>query len=165
MNSLVCAASLEASIRQELENMGGHLPPTLQPFIEAIHKFQAGFELLLDRAQGVDVNKGKFPPVSARELLGEDDAWQHLTKSFSSAQDKSLTNLTALWMIYTLIEKSTQFYQQASKNSAHPAERLFFGSLAEIKGMLRRRIDSLTRIMYNELWGEVGFAPFILGKD
>lgn len=165
MNVLLCAATMEASIRQEIEAVIRQAPGELQPFWEAIGKFQVEFELLLDRAQYINVDSGRYPMVDSAALLGSDDAWQKIRQNFAIVSDKNISSLTALWMTYALVEKSGQFYQQAAANSAHPSTRLFFGSLAETKNMLRRRIDGLMRVLYNEIWAEIGFAPFLLGKD
>ena len=64
-----------------------------------------------------------------------------------------------------MLDKNTQFYQQASKHSMQPQVRLFFGSVAELKLMLRRRIDGVERVVANQVWKSVGFAPGLLGKD
>ncbi|MDR3591895.1 MAG: hypothetical protein P4N41_19750 [Negativicutes bacterium] len=165
MNVLLCAATLEASIRQEMEAVIQQAPDELQPFLAAVGKFQAGFELLLDRAQYTDVDAGRYPGVDSAALLGGDEVWQKILRDFSAATEKNLFSLTALWMTQALVEKSGQFYQQAAANSAHPATRLFFASLAETKHMLRRRVDGLMRVIYNSVWAEIGFAPFLLGKD
>jgi len=165
MNVLLCAATLEASIRQEIEAVIQTAPGELQPFWSAIGKFHVEFELLLDRAQYTDVDSSRYPGVDSVALLGSDDAWQKLLRDFAAVPDKTISSLTALWMTHTLVEKSGQFYQQAAANSPHPTTRLFFSSLAETKNMLRRRVDGLMRVLYNEIWAEIGFAPFLLGKD
>jgi hypothetical protein len=165
MNVLLCAATLEASIRQEIEAVTQQAPGELQPFWEVIGKFQVGFELLVDRAQYTDVDTGRYPGVDSAALLGSDETWQKIQRDFAAVPEKTISSLTALWMIQALVEKSGQFYQQAAANSAHPSARLFFSSLAETKNMLRRRVDGLMRVVYNEIWAEIGFAPFTLGKN
>lgn len=159
------AASLEASLRKELENVSKQASPELQPFLDMVNKFQVEFELLLDRAQYTNVDTAKYPAVEATGLLGNDATWQKIVQDFGQEKDKSVEDITVLWMLQILMEKSGQFYLQAAANSAHPAARLFFSSMAEAKGMLRRRFDGMLRVLYNETWANLGFAPFILGKD
>jgi hypothetical protein len=74
-------------------------------------------------------------------------------------------DLVALWAIYAALDKSAQFYRQAVLNTPYPLPRLFWGSLAEIKTMMRRRVDGLLRVMYNGIWEQIGFAPFALGRE
>ena len=165
MNVMHCAAMLEASIRQEIEATTGQAPGELQPFLAAVGKFQGEFELLLDRAQYTDIDTGRYPEVEAMTLLGNDGDWQEVLQQIGPLGEKALAALTTIWMIQALVEKSGQFYQQAALNSAHPSTRLFFRSLTEIKGMLRRRVDGLLRVLYNQVWSDIGFAPVLLGKD
>lgn len=165
MTVLQYAATLEASIRQEIELIIRQAPNELQPFLTAVGKFQVEFELLIDRAQYTNVDKSRYPEVDPAVLLGSDDNWQKITRDFAAVTGNSAPNLATLWMAQALMAKSGQLYQQAAANSAHPATRLFFSSLAETKNMLVRRIDGLTRVVYNEVWAELGFAPFLLGKD
>lgn len=165
MEQLGFAAAMEASIRQEIEHFTKQAPSELNALLGIVGKFQVEFELLLDRAQCTDINTGRYPAVDATLLLGSDDDWQVVVQKFAAAQDKTAANLTLLWMIHSLVEKSGQFYQQAGLNSAHPSTRLFMSSLTETKNMLRRRIDGVLRVMYNEIWSDIGFAPVQLGKD
>ena len=163
MQVLRFAASLEAQIRQEVEVVMAQSPAGLQTLVTAVGHFQAEIELLLDRAQGTDVDTGRYPEVNAAALLGPDSVWQEAAAGV--ARESTVGALASLWFLHTLTERSGQFYQQAALNSAHPSTRLFFASLAEVKAMLRRRLDGVLRALYNEAWAEVGFAPFLLGKD
>jgi hypothetical protein len=159
------AAAMEASIRQESERLADHAPDGMESILTAVAAFQAEFELLIDRAQYTKVDTGSYPEVKPAALLGADSAWQGAAGGLKAAATDNIAVLTILWQLYSLVEKSGQFYQQAALNSAHPSTRLYLSSLAEVKGMLRRRLDSLLRVVYNEVWAAVGFAPFILGKD
>lgn len=165
MKTFQFAASLEAQIRQDVEVIVAQAPAGLKAVAAAVGKFQAEFELLLDRAQYVDVDTGRYPEVDAAILLGPDGVWQEAAAELAAAEETTVPGLAALWFLHTLTVKSGQYYQQAALNSAHPATRLFLGSLAEVKTMLRRRLDGLLRQLYNAAWAEVGFAPFVLGKD
>ncbi len=159
------AAILEAQIRQEVEVVMAQSPPELQAVVGAVGTFQAGIELLVDRAQYVDVDSGSYPDVNAAALLGPDSVWQEAAARLGTSGESTVVGLASLWFLIVLTEKSGQYYQQAALNSAHPATRLFFSSLAEVKSMLRRRLDGLLRQLYNAAWTQVGFAPFVLGKD
>ncbi|HMM20496.1 MAG TPA: hypothetical protein PKA10_07130 [Selenomonadales bacterium] len=165
MREFQFAAAMEASIRQELERFMESAPQELQAALTMIGRFQAEFELLLDRAQLTNVDAGSYPEVNGEFLLGADSSWQQLAGDFGVVRDKTAANLTVLWAVHALMEKSGQFYQQAALNSAHPATRLLMASLGEVKSMARRRVDGLLRVIYNEVWADVGFAPSKLGKD
>ena len=164
MNGFNFAAAMEGTIRQELELISKRSSSQLQPFWEMVSKFQAEFELLLDKAQYTNIDTHSYPVVDASILLGADNVWQEIVYNFGQAE-KNNTDMAVLWMMQAATEKSGQFYIQAAANSAHPSTRIFFSSLAEAKNMLRRRFDKMLRILYNENWGNLGFAPFILGKD
>jgi len=165
MRDFQFAAAMEASIRQEIERLMDFSPQELQPAMAMLGKFQAEFELILDRVQLTNVDVGSYPTIHAENLLGPDSAWQQIAEHFGAAQDKTAANLAVLWAVYALMEKSGQFYQQAALNSPHPSTRLLLASLGEVKSMARRRVDALLRVMYNEVWADVGFAPSKLGKD
>lgn len=159
------AAAMEASIRQEAERITDQVPAGLEPVLAAVAAFQAEFELLIDRAQYTDVDTGRYPEVGTTTLLGTEKVWLGAAARLKEAGANNAAVLATLWLLYSLVDKSGQFYQQAALNSAHPATRLYLSSLAEVKAMLRRRLDSLLRMVYNEVWADVGFAPFLLGKD
>jgi hypothetical protein len=165
MDPINFAATLEASIRQDFEQIIPRAPEELSPLLNLLTNIQTQFELILDRAQGTRTDIPKYPAVDAMSLLGSDEVWRKTTSDFANATNKSTTDLVILWTMLELTEKSGQFYQQAVMNSAHPATRLFLSSLVEVKAILRRRIDAVLRVMYNEIWTSLGFAPFILGKD
>lgn len=159
------AAAMEASIRQETERIADQAPAGMEPVLSAVAAFQAEFELLIDRAQYTNVDTGSYPEINPATLLGADGGWQAAGGPLKTAAGENIAVLTTLWQLSSLVEKSGQFYQQAALNSAHPSSRLYLSSLAEVKVMLRRRLDSLQRVVYNEVWAAVGFAPFVLGKD
>ncbi|MBP2650059.1 MAG: hypothetical protein H6Q74_884 [Firmicutes bacterium] len=165
MKELRFAVALEASIRKELEDINRQALPELCPVVQIVSKFQAEFELLLDRACSTDVDLGKYPEIDAALLLGSDQDWQQAVKNFSDTNNKALANLTLLWRVLALIENSQQYYQQAALNSPYPLTKLFLSSLTQTKLILRRRLDGVLRAMYNEVWSSVGFAPFVFGKD
>lgn len=164
MRVLEFAAAMEASIRQEIEQLTAAAPPELQPVADAVAACQAEFELLIDKIRTVD-DRESYPAIEAQTLLGDEEKWRKVTAGFAACKNKTTGNLVSLWCMYGLVDRACQFYRQAAANSAHPSARLFFSSLAEVKGMLRRRIDAPLRVMHNEVWERVGFAPSIAGKD
>ena len=134
------------------------------PIISLILKSQKEFLELISTAKAINVDKAAYPPVDESSLLGKDSDWQQLTvqKEITNA---NLQMLITLWQIATEIDKTAQFYQQAAANSAHPQTRIFFNSLSHVKRILLRRINGAIQSYCNYYWGELGFAPFVLGKD
>ncbi|WP_371370948.1 hypothetical protein [Sporomusa aerivorans] len=158
------ALELETIIAGQLAKLIETTPAETAPVLTLLHQSQTEFTKLLTRAQTVDVDSAVYPPVTEAQLLGLDTSWQQINQKLK-AGDLSLDGLTAYWSLYTAVDKTAQFYQQAAANSAHPQTQLFFSSLSHVKKILRRRFDGIIHIYYNHLWGELGFAPFILGKD
>jgi len=160
MTPIQFAAALEASIRQEFESMIERAPQELGPLFIKLSKVQTEFELLLDRAQGINPELPQYPDVDQQELIGSDEEWRILTRDFADAPNKSIICLILLLAAVEFLDKSEQFYRQAAVNSAHPTTKFFISSMAEVKAILRRRVDGVLRVMYNQAWGELGFAPF-----
>jgi hypothetical protein len=158
------ALELETAINKKIDPLLE--TAELFPVITLINSFQQGFFKLLIIAKSIDVDTAKYPVVEASELLGSDTAWQQLAlQPTPSEVVENMDTLTTLWSICSLIDRSTQYYQQAAANNAHPATRLFFHSLAESKKIIRGRLAGIIHLMYNQYWGQLGFAPFMLGKD
>lgn len=158
------ALTLESAINTQIETITGTAAGAM-PVITLINNFQNNFFKLLTIASSIDVDTAKYPPVETAELFGSDTAWQQLAHQTNpAAVELDMNILAQLWSIFTLIDRSTQFYQQAAANSAHPATRLFFHSLAEAKKIIRGRVAGIIQMLHNHHWGQLGFAPFILGK-
>lgn len=155
------AIELETAINSQLTGMSA---PTTEPVVSLLRTCQINFLALLSAASTINIDSDPYPPVTESQLLGSDTAWRQLTLQIDTA-NANLQVLTTLWSIYIIIDKTTQFYQQAAANSAQPQTRLFFSSLTHVKKILRRRLDGIIQIYYNHYWGEIGFAPFALGKD
>jgi len=158
------AVALEATIQEEIDNTARLAPKELQPFLVFLARYQVEFQLLLTQAIQADAPHC-YPSVELDALLGTDEAWQEIVQSYGKVLNKTRANLTILWMIMALVERSEQFYQQAGLNADYPSTRLFLRSLAETKAMLRRRIDGLLRVVSNEAWAELGFSLSAMGKD
>ncbi len=158
------ALELETLISNQLVKLAETGAAETLAVIELIRISQAEFTQVLTTAETIDVDSMAYPGVSENQLLGSDTAWQQASRTVAAA-GISFAGLGVYWSLYTVIDKAAQFYQQAAVNSAHPQARLFFSSLSQVKKMLRRRLDGIIHIYYNHFWGELGFAPFMLGKD
>jgi len=158
------AIDLEASIRKEFEYMHDSALVELAPLLNFMIILQTRLENLLHKARNVDPDSSNYPEFDESELLGSEQEWRTVTKNLAPTS-KGEQHLIHLWMIYAVVEKSSQYYQQATANSAYPATKLFCSSLFQIKTRQRRHIGGVIRGIYNDIWSKVGFAPFILGKD
>ncbi|CQR74541.1 hypothetical protein SOV_26470 [Sporomusa ovata DSM 2662] len=156
------AIELETAINSQLTKLAA--PDDIIPVITLIHNCQMNFLELLSAASTVNIDIAPYPLVTEDQLLGSDASWQQLTLH-TNATNVSLQVFTTLWPIYMATGKTVQFYQQAAVNSAQPQTRLFFSSLSHVKKILCRRLDGIIQIYNNHYWGELGFAPFVLGKD
>lgn len=97
-------------------------------------------------------------------LIISNNLWEQATSNIADNKT-NVKNLTTIWMLISLIDKSAQLYQQAAINSAYPDTKLFYNFVAEFKVSLRKKLDSIMRVLYNDVWAQVGFAPFKLGRD
>ncbi len=161
------ALMLENSIEEELAQIMQHVPqeqPAYKSVLILVLKLQGLFKLDVEKARDVDAANQTYPLIDRDTLVGSDHEWEQIVDAFSTLSLSSV-NLPTIWMMYGLIEKSAQFYQQAANNSAYPSTRLFFNSLFQVRSTVRRRIGGILRILYNITWEEIGFAPFQLGKD
>lgn len=156
------AIELETAIISQLDKVT--VTEEVVTIISLIHTCEKNFLELLAAANTINVDMAQYPPVDESNLLGKDLVWQQLTLQ-QEVTNASLQSLLILWQISIEIDKTAQFYQQAATNSAHPQTRLFFNSLSHVKKILHRRINGIIQIYCNYYWGELGFAPFMLGKD
>lgn len=158
------ALRLENACIVTLEDEADHAPNMLKSLIELAIGCQKNFYSLIGQASRINANTEKYPIVDPLSLVSSEADWRNAFDGFTEQPHDLALAIVHLWTIYELFEKSGQFYQQAALNSPYPAERLFYSSLAEAKKMLKRRLDSAIRVISNEIWGEIGFAPFAL-KD
>lgn len=164
METLTFAAAMEKSIGDNIEKLGHGCSLGLQPVLHLLVAFHREFEMVLVRAKSAPDGQS-LPELDTTQLLGPDETWRSLSAAFSADTVPDAMDYTVLWSIHAMLDKSTQFYQQASRQSVQPHVRLFFGSIAELKGMLRRRMDGIERIAANQVWKAVGFPPGLLGKE
>lgn len=138
--------------------------PAYRNVLILLLKLQALFKLDVKKALDVNAANETYSQIDLDALVGSDNEWEQVSQAFATSSPSSV-NLTTIWMIYALIERSGQFYQQAANNSAYPSTKLFLSSLFQVRNIIRRRIGSILRVLYNNVWEEIGFAPFLLGKD
>lgn len=156
------AIKMEEELIGQIENLDKNYNLGLGELFGLLLKFEREFLDLLKAADRTDIDLGSYPQVDAGKFFGEDNTLIQTIKMKSLEPQQTIC---ALWMLYALIEKSAQYYAQASLNNSHPVAKLFMRSLSEAKGILRGRLAACVRITYNDIWEEVGFAPFVLGKD
>jgi hypothetical protein len=159
---LLFAADLERNTLAELNRILENVPSIICPALTMLIAAEEGWNELFNL---IENNQQQYPALNTESLAGSDKEWLKVIASLKEAQFQNTDSLTIFWMLYAIAERTTQYYQQAAANSAYPDERQFFISLAKCKLLLKKRIDSIMRIMYNHAWAEVGFAPFLLGKD
>lgn len=156
---------IEIAIRQELERQAVQEIPEITPIIKLMIAFQTRFEELLKAVITSRTNKEKLPPIDMLSIIGSEKDWYQAEMTLLATPHNLPAIVVTLWTICELTEKSGEFYLQISRNTAQPSERLFYNSLAEIKKILKRRLNGILHSIYNEVWGDIGFAPFILKKD
>ncbi|WP_371369195.1 hypothetical protein SRRS_24710 [Sporomusa rhizae] len=162
MNPIQFALEIETAISSEIASLADIVTENL-PFITLLEQFQDGFLQLLFAAEATNIDIAHYPNVDETKLLGLDTAWQEAINP--SKINTNIKVLTKLWAVYTAIDKSVQFYHQAALNNAHPQTRIFFSSLSHVKKILQRRVNGIIQVYDNHYWGELGFAPFMLGKN
>jgi hypothetical protein len=159
---LLFAADLErntlAELKRILENAPSIICPVLDMLIAAEEGWNDVFKLL-------ENNERQYPIIEAKVLTGLDNEWTKVIATLKEVQFENADILLLLWMLHAAVERTMHYYQQAAANSAYPAQRQFFTSLVQCKLLMKKRLDSIMRIMYNHAWAEIGFAPFVLGKD
>ncbi|MPM48924.1 hypothetical protein SDC9_95651 [bioreactor metagenome] len=166
MNACRYAFIMENSIRQEVILRMQNDTMQLKPILEMVSTCQ---ETLINILQQVisKVDLSTYPELNALQVLF-DTNWTENFK-FEICKGETTEQLMDLYMnlsaLSSITERSLQFYRQAANNSAYEYEKIFFNSLAEQKKVIKRRIDSALRVVYNSLWSQVGFAPFIFGKE
>lgn len=163
MESIKIARELETALQRQLDLFSGVSSPYLQPVLRYLLDIQLEFADNLSAAESINVDLAEYPPFGNR-LCDISIEWKQFV------EDKLLLptetgDIVVLWSVHTALDRMEQFYRQAALNSAHPLTRTYFTSFAEAKMLLRRRTDALIRVLYNDMWGKVGFAPFTLRKD
>ena len=157
------ALSMETAIKEELEvQLNNSQVPELRPLVELLIKGQISILQVLSQASN---DTFAYNPIEISEkILGNDNVWKEAA-TIKNNTSSSSSCLVQLWILSSLLDKSSQYYRQTALNSAYQQSKLFFNSIAEVKVIQKRRIDSVLRSIYNIIWGDVGFAPFSLGRS
>ncbi|HWR39858.1 MAG TPA: hypothetical protein VN611_10185 [Patescibacteria group bacterium] len=155
---------MEISVTAHLLEIQKNAPQELQPFFSLLLQAQRELNQLLTQALAVDISLAQYPEPNLTAIIADDNAWKTAGETLPPAE-RLCDALARVWSVEALLDKTAQFYRQSSQNHAHPTERLFFSSLAEIKQLLRRRASSLNQSLGNQVWSEVGFSPFILARE
>ncbi|MHC1746328.1 MAG: hypothetical protein AB9895_04305 [Negativicutes bacterium] len=163
MEPMKIACELETALQRQLDLFSGASSPYLTPVLHYLIDIQVEVAESLSAAEYVNVDLAEYPPPGDR-LRNTGADWKKLVEDKLPLPAET-GDIVILWSIYTAIDRMEQFYRQAALNSVHPLTRAYFTSLAEGKMFLRRRTDGLIRVLYNDIWGKVGFAPFALRKD
>lgn len=162
MTAYEFALSLENGLHNEIEDLLEKHSITTNTLLKIIYENQKNVIDLINAASRLQIDIAVFPSLDA-SLLNDATSWNAITDEYKSSF--IIEELFIYWKINALIEKNAQFYQQAALNSPYPSEKIFFSSLAEIKYILKRRIQGVLQIMYNHIWGEIGFNPILFGKE
>lgn len=154
------ALSIEISIRKQLECMlKSDVNSEIADILHYLIKLNSELELILADAKKINPNTSSYPNVDISPLLGSDEDWQRYYKLVEKV-GTNYNSLIILWALEAMIEKSAQFYQQASQNSAYSSNKIFLSSIYQVKTMKRRKINALSRIVNNNIWSVIGFSPF-----
>lgn len=164
MKTLDFALVMEASIAEKMRVLHVDCSTDSTELLNRLLQSQLSFVQLIEQAKGSDISVPELT-MDVAGLIGSDAEWAAITARFQPGDSPVLADAAALWSVHAMLDKASQFYLQASKQVEPPQLRLFFGNLAEIKLMLRRRVGAVERILANQAWKEIGFAPGLLGKE
>lgn len=162
MEALNYAIEMEKQNRDLLRLFEGSAHQELVCLISILTKHQDAIIEILANAAG---SASKPLAVGNAASLFDDTLWRQSVARISENPKSLVSQAGVFWMIYALYDKSFQYYQQASQNSPMPTDKYFLTSLAEIRRVTKLRIDTVIRVLSNEVWGQIGFAPFVLGKE
>lgn len=156
---------MEESLGKVLQIIRECSSPALESFIDKLIESNDQFKKLLDLSQAELHKCERLPEIEPELVMGPESNWQQLTQAFNPSELPNSDDLVILWSVYAVIDRAEQYYRQAAQFSMQQQERLFFSSLAELKGKLRRKIDFVQRIISNQVWSVVGFSPGKLAKE
>lgn len=150
------AGDLERAITEELEQLKKRTPE-LTCLWDLLLVLQEEFIQVLQSNDPINLETGR--------LTGSDEAWKQVHAYIAGMEGAVLQRAVPLWTIYSLLERTAQYYHQAGINSAYPKEKAWYLSLEQIKLMEKRKVGGAVRTVHNHLWGQLGFAPFMIGKE
>lgn len=165
MDTIGFALELELAIEKTLTEFRPRCTDKLFNMLDMLVASQQEFVNVLTQADVTTPGRESFPVIETVRVVGAEETWRLVTATFRADEQPETSNITVLWSVCACIDRSAQFYAQAAQNSASPQSRLFFGSLAELKQMLRRKVDGILRVNENQVWSVVGFPPGRLSKE
>jgi hypothetical protein len=158
------AALMEQSIADNLQNLKKDCSTELGELLDRLIACQQQFLGLVQQAATPEASISGIEVDLAR-LIGPEAEWASLRQKFDPGAKPIVHDFTVLWSVYAMEDKATQFYQQATSQAEAPQIRLFLNNITEIRRILSRRIGGVERIVANQVWKAVGFAPGLLGKE
>ena len=156
------AVKFEEEIVRQLETLKQTDSEEITSILDAVIKAEEKIIKVLKDAQKLDISLDTYKQIGIDKILDKDNAFVDFMKNKDADFLKIFCELTA---ISALIDRSAQFYSQSAANNSNPTLKLFLSSLAQVKNVLRGRLKGCIRSVSNDIWQEVGFAPFALGKD
>ena len=165
MNSIEFATAMESAVRANINTLLQKTSPQLASLLEIIESGQDEFHSLLGKVQIAESNSAPLPELETEILIGNEATWKNIVSGMKASDPPNASDIAVLWCVMSMVDKSLQFYRQASHNALQPQTRLFFSSAAELKAMEYRRLDAIVRILSNQVWSAVGFPPGVLAKE
>lgn len=142
---------LEVALCQRFEDMAFSAPKEVKPIMNLVVEFETRLIKILHNPYKI--------PQDYVEIIGDDRSWTKVFEQAAGLPDKNLA-VILIWSAVDLTERSIRYYQQASVNCSMPDQRLFFSSIAEMKKIIKKKLDHLLRIIHNEIWQITGYAPY-----
>lgn len=158
---------LDFALQMEENNLSELLKQTqgfsdaLFPAMNMFIAFQQQFLQILKEATLMEADAIAFPPIGSN-IIPDETEWQLIIAAYAETIHDPAQQFLRLWLVNSIFEKTAAFYRQVSISSASPALRLFASSLAEIKRIMARRVESVLRVCINKSWEKLGFCPFPL---
>lgn len=163
MEAIQYAIELETNLKKMIVVISEGSDQEMMLLTDVLTKHQVK---TIDLLKAMQAELGNFDPQTKVSALLDDPEWHEAIGRISGQGESGIVSQACiLWMLYALYDKTFQYYRQASHNTPQPTSRYFYSSLAEVKNIIRRRLDAASRVLSNEVWGQVGFAPFVIGKE
>ena len=165
MKSIEFATVMESAVRANIDNLSLTASPAISMLLDIMKSGQDEFHNLMMKASIAESHSALFPEMETEMLIGNEAAWKNASSGLKASDPPNPSDIAILWCVMSMLDKSLQFYKQASHNALQPQTRLFFSSAAELKAILHRRLDGIVRILSNQVWSAVGFPPGVLAKE
>jgi hypothetical protein len=155
------ALQMEENNLSELLKQTQGTSDALSPAMNVFLTFQQQFLQTLNEAALMEADTIALPPI-ASNIIPDEAEWQLIIAAYAQTNQDPAQQFLRLWLVNSVFEKTAAFYRQVSSSSTSPAVRLFTSSLAEIKKIMARRVESILRVCINKSWEQLGFCPFPL---